>query len=176
MKWWTTVGFVAVILFGMPEKAMPQRLGTALDVTLQAEGIERGDEVYVTDTAGRRIRDRIADVTAAGLAVTAGGEVWKWAGDDVRKVERWDRLRNGILIGAAVGAAYVGVGCVATPEECAFAVYYLALPAVAGGGFIGAIVDASKHETVYLAPGGAGLTLSPIVSRGRVGVAAAVGW
>ena len=162
--------------FGMPDRAVPQRLGTTLDVTLRGEGIGRGDEVYVTDAAGRRILGRILEVSAAALEVTAGDDVWTWAGDEVRKVERRDPLKNGILIGAAVGAAYVGISCVATPEECAFAVYYFALPAVGGGGFVGAVIDASKPETVYLAPGAARLTLSPILSTGRVGAAASVAW
>ena len=128
---------VALLVFAHEGAAQEQR--TALEQALVAAGMGPGDVVYVTDDDGARVRGDIVELSSGGLTLAVGdGEMGRWATSDVRRVERWDSLRNGVMVGAGVGVTYVGVGCVLSPEECGFVVGYLALPVVAGAAFVGA--------------------------------------
>jgi hypothetical protein len=81
--------------------------------------IKTGDTVDVTDAKGRTLRGRISDVSRSSLELTArrrapdGSEpfvsVGRFSETDVREIrlQRRDSLRNGTLIGLAIG---LGIG------------------------------------------------------------------
>lgn len=60
--------------------------------------------VYVEDRAGAEVRGRLLSITPAAIAIDDDGSRRTFAPADVTKIDRrGDSLKNGALIGAAVG-------------------------------------------------------------------------
>ena len=143
-----------------------------------AGSLQPSDGVYVTDTAGRRLKGAISDVSSAGLVVTHGGRAWTVAVADERRIDLQDPLANGIGYGMAAVAGPLSAVCFAGGShlgECTYVLLY-AFPVVALGGVVGAVVDALRHKTVYRAAGSMQASVSPIVSRGSLGARVSVAW
>ncbi len=137
-----------------------------------------GDTVTVVDDRGARIRGRLIDTTATDLilqtdqrsrlAVPASG---------VREIlRRGDSLNNGVLIGLGIGATIGLVGGLTVWDERTGnppTSYVLMFSGLFAG--LGAVVDAviQRDRVVFRAPG---LTVGPILDRGRRGFVVAVRW
>ena len=160
-----------------------------LDELVRTGDLRRGVGVYVTDADGRRLKGTISEVSSTELTVTQLRDTWTWAPTDVRKIELQDPLENGIWRGLAVGVAMLYGSCFSslytealcgTGSDSAAAAYLAPLvygfPYAAIGAVVGGLVDASKHTTLYEAPGSTRLTLSPTLSPGGAGVQMSVGW
>ena len=143
-----------------------------------------GHTITVTDTAGRRTAGRLSEISEASLGVLVDGTPNSFSASDVRRVQerRGDSLVNGLLIGAASGAAYAIYWYVRDPNECHNTVCGSDLArGVAIGGAIGLAIDAAiKHNvTVYLRPDATSAghpTLVPGSSRLPVRALVAVRW
>ena len=64
-----------------------------------------GDAVAVIDGTGAFSDGVVRSLASDSLTITVGQASRMWAGDDIRKIIRRDSKKNGILIGAGIGAA-----------------------------------------------------------------------
>ena len=141
-----------------------------------------GQEIWVTDLAGREVRGRLVRLSSDTLVLETGGQ-GRFGPPDVRRIRARDRdsLRNGALAGLATGGAMAAAWCIGANAddssdvdarvECAegIAVY----PAL--GALAGLLVDAvipGKIRVVYqTAPRSArpftGTVVSPWLSARR---------
>ncbi len=72
----------------------------------KVDALPQGEEMIITLKAGDRLECAIKESGADDLTViTSTGSELKVAKSEVRKVETEDGIRNGVLIGAAVGFA-----------------------------------------------------------------------
>jgi len=145
----------AVLLF--TSAATAQSFETFKDLTAP------GTTIYVVDTSGEETKGRIVGLTDVALTLQVDGTRQQFAMADVARVERQkrDSVRNGVLIGAAVGAlagftlgkSLDSPACPRRGTECGQG----AAIGMTGGAFWGAvagwIVDALVHtrESVYVA-------------------------
>ena len=179
MKCGTSIGILTLACLALPRVVAAQDVGTSLDELLRARELRPGVGVYVTDATGRRIKGDVTDVSSTGLEITDGRDTWTLAESDVRKIERQDPVETGIWIGIGIAVASTYALCgfeyLGGAEFCYGAAYSF-LPAVAAGAGIGWYVDATNHRTIYQKSGSVRLTVSPMVSKERLGAAAAFSW
>jgi hypothetical protein len=123
-----------------------------------------GEVIFVTDSTGTSVSGPVSMISPSALRI--GGYEFKPA-PGLKIERRGDSLRNGTLIGLAVGvgiaAAVGGQGC--TANECPKGAWLVA--PVAGYGALGAFID-WRHEgrtVIYRAPqGGAALRVLPTIT------------
>lgn len=179
MKCGMAIGILVVVLLMLPRVVAAQDAATSLEDLVQSSRLQPGDGVYVTDGTGRRIKGDVTDVSATGLAITDGRDTWMLAEGELSKIELQDPVDTGIWlgIGIAVGStlAICAIERVAGADYC-YTGYYGFLPALATGAGIGWYKDATTHKTIYQREGTAGLRISPVVSKERLGAQVSLGW
>lgn len=180
MKSWKLAIALAVLslllAFVLAAAQEPVRSFDQLDTRLKP-----GDTIWVTDAHGREIKGKFTSLAAEALTIKADGSR-TFPAADVRLVQerRDDSLRNGALIGFAIGSVGFGLACVATIDDkdrgwCAL----VALGDGALGAVVGVVVDAlipGKKLVVYRAPGPSGasharLSIAPLVTPRAKGLA-----
>lgn len=123
--------------------------------------------VVVTDESGREVKGRVEQVSAASL--TVGGRTF--TDTTVREIRLPDPLRNGILIGAAIGTGLATWDYMIDPSEPGNAVIFTV--AIGLGTAIGAGIDALRVKggpLLYAAPRQrAELRVVPLLDRNRKG-------
>lgn len=144
--------------------------------------LQRGEEVYVSDGAGREIRGAVLEISASSVQLLVDGKRRDFDAVNVRRVDRVvrDPLKNGILWGLAVGAGAGFLGMVAardsvTLDDAGVAVALALIVAPLAGAAVGAGIDASRttREPVYArtTPRSSRLAASLGLSAGHVGIA-----
>ena len=179
MQWNTTTGVMALALCLLPGEMTAQGT-TSLDQLLSTGGLRRGDDIYVTEASGRRVRGNVIDASATALSVSDGRETWTLPTSGIRRIERHDSVGTGAGIGLAIGFAGWAASCHIEAQgsgaDTCYRTLYALLPALAAGGLLGWHVDRLVLKTVYETPGFARLTVSPLLSPGRAGVMASATW
>jgi hypothetical protein len=168
--------------------ALAQEQEPAASFDALAGRIQIGQRIWVTDTAGREVRGRLERLSNDGLVLKASG-LETFAAPDIRRVRARarDSLKNGTLIGLAIGGAMGTTWCIGAIAddsgdidarvECAEG--FIVFPAL--GAVIGLAVDAlipGKVRVIYQAPPSrkvspARLLVGPLFSSGAKGVAVA---
>ena len=142
--------------------------------------VNQGDTITVTDADGRRLHGQILDLSPSTLTLQTGAIRHELDGSEVSVVRGRERdpLRNGALIGFAVGAGYVVSLAVRYRIDDPAMVYFAFLMGGAGAG-IGVGLD-SLHEdsrVIYrAAPSDRRLTVSPVLSPERQGLSVSFGF
>jgi len=146
-----------------------------------------GDTVWVTDARSREIIGKIRDLSATSLLLDVSGTPRDFPAHEVRLVQarRQDGLRNGTLIGFAVGAVGLeaaNLAATSLDDDCSAGCHatFIVLGGAIGAG-VGRIVDAlipGKQLVVYRAAGTAGaspgrLSLAPVITPRIKGVTVA---
>ncbi len=164
MKTTTSVlGFLATGLLALASSAPALAGQPARSMAALEERVKPGTEVDVVDRQGRIVRGQFARADGEGVLVTLYGsaEGHRVPAAEVVSVTRaGDSLKNGALIGAAVGAigaigAFVddseATGCASTARGCKVGFAALSLGIYTG---LGVLVDhlIKGHEVVYRAP------------------------
>jgi hypothetical protein len=151
----------------------------------QAQGLPplaEGQQVRVTDAAGKVTTGKVIDVNTSALRIRSGGRTVAWQQSDLQQIEmrRRDHPLNGALYGAGAGLV---AGLIATRHvcgndgECAFYANAAFLPTGAGiGAAAGALIDFSirKFDPVFRAPGTGSnysLRVTPLLSKDVKGAA-----
>ena len=68
--------------------------------------VKSGNTIYVTDTSARETTGTLVKIADSTLTILVDGQVRDIPSLDVRQIaKRGDSVRNGFLIGAAIGAA-----------------------------------------------------------------------
>jgi len=141
--------------------------------------VKTGDTLTIVDDAGQRVRGKVTSLSNSVLDLMVSGTPRQFRSTDVTTIEKRgaDSLKNGALIGLAIGGGIGGVGMIAlaaTAEDHVGA--FMAVGVLMYGGIgagIGAGFDAliEGDRVIYARSGsvGARLTIAPIVSRDRKG-------
>ncbi len=139
--------------------------------------VRSGKTIYVTDASARELKGVLVKVTDEALTIRVNGQDVAVPAPTVRQVERrGDSLKNGFLIGAAVGAGSAAAAFANCDKTCRgddalpVAVFVTALTLEFGG--IGALIDYAipGRTVVYRAQSGASLRVAPILLASRRGV------
>ncbi|HYT68444.1 MAG TPA: hypothetical protein VEL51_18605 [Vicinamibacterales bacterium] len=148
----------------------------------------RGETVYVTDQAGKRVKGRVVRISPASIELVVKGSPREWRASDVAWItERHRHAGRGALIGLAIGATAGALLVVADSscenshyegcggDDAGYALVFAALFGGMGGGAGAAVGAAIRSEHVlYVAarPRTTSHVLAPIVSQGIIGVRA----
>lgn len=156
-----------------------------------------GQTVRVTDVSGQQTSGRVEDVSASSLTVLTPATLQRrtFAEATVERISTVDRLRNGTLIGMAIGIAVPAAiifGVASQPGgdigegarllfvpvgDLGFPVCCWGFLGAGIGALVGAAIDksADHQKVLYLSPRqSAQLRLSPVVERDRQGVLVSV--
>ena len=154
------------------------QIARSLDELVRFGTLGSGDGVYVTDAGGRRIKGDVDDLATSALAVTDGHEVWTLADTEIETIERQDPLSNGMWIGAGLGVAgfFVGCGLEGGGDEFCYRTFLTFPLYFTTSIVVGAMIDASRHETVYRRSRSARVTASPVLRKGGAGILATISW
>ena len=168
------LSLVLLALLLLPPPAMSQEPVMSFE-DLRQLGIKPNDTVYVTDTTGRTVKDKIDSLSDDSLTLRREGVLQE---SEVNRIEVGDSLQEGIWLGVAlgigVGYAAVHASCDLPDDECAAIVTNaIGIPATVGGAILGAIIDASRRRTVFASPARSRarrLELSPFLSHATRGI------
>ncbi len=202
MRAWTTARSVvaaALILaaLALPHSAWAQAPASSFDDLQNL--LRPGDKIFVRDIGGNEITGRFTNLSPTTLGVESGGSHVDLPAARVGTIvrQRHDSLKNGLFIGLGVGLGTAGILMAAGsagPEKCPVMYNVDCTPAewstsgvLAALGFFGGVgaaagigIDAlipGRKVLVYTAPGApaaARLSIAPILSPKRQGVAVCV--
>lgn len=170
-------GVLAVSLFICSGTASAQTVAEDLSSRLT-----NGSNVAVTDAQGREFKGRIVDITPEALTVATRREQTQVRYSEVVKIDRVDGLRNGALIGAAIGAGLFIADAVYSHENgislnapgyVVFAALYSGLGAGAGAG-IDALIGGNRN--IYQRGRAARISVVPMVRPNKTGAVIALSW
>jgi hypothetical protein len=142
--------------------------------------VRPGDTLTITDSAGQRVRGKLAELSGTTLVLDVSGAHHALQAIDIDTIRKRgpDSLKNGALTGLAIGAGVFGLAIGAATGHGTYAVAGALLYGGIGAG-IGAGVDAliEGQRIVYArsTPTAAHFSIAPIVSRSRQGVLFTVG-
>ena len=146
--------------------------------------LKPGETVLVTDGAGREVRGTVTDLSPSSLALRVGGARRTFLETDIASIQqrRPDPLSNGAKWGFVVGAGLGVLGgiTIASEYEGSSGTALIPMLALVYGGIgagAGAGIDAmhSSEQVIYGRRGTpAKVTLRPILSPGRRGLAASI--
>lgn len=152
MRWHHLLCACLLVAGVTPAAAAPPEPSRSLDrLSLPPRAI-----VYVLTTGGAELQGELVRASQAGgveLVRADGRMVAVPASDVVRVWRRGDSLRNGLLVGAAIGAAGLVTAAASCRVDCAGFVAGMVVGAGVWTG-AGALVDAARtgRTLVYLAP------------------------
>jgi hypothetical protein len=171
--------FVVLALAGLAAAQEPVKSFDQLNTRLRV-----GDTIYVTDAQGFERSGKILDLSAASLTFDDGGPRTV-AGSEVRVVKERERdsLKNGALIGLAVGAGigstFAALICSGDGCDAGGVLLGVGLYGAIGAG-IGTGIDAAipgRKRVVYRAAGAMSaprVSLAPVVTPRRKGLALSI--
>jgi hypothetical protein len=157
----TTIRLLATGLLALASAATSRAGEPARTMAALEEKVQPGTQVDVVDRQGRILRGDFVRADDEGVLVTLYGEGRRVPAGDVMSVTRpGDSLKNGALIGAAVGAigafgAFIdngeATGCGRTATACKVGFAALSLGFYTG---VGVLVDRAVkgRDVVYRAP------------------------
>jgi hypothetical protein len=151
--------------------------------------VSLGQTVWIVTSAGRRVHGEVIERTTDRVTLSHRGGATSMATSEIQQIDATDHLLNGVLIGAAVGAAGGGtLGIMGSRVWCegsdSCVVLGTMLLGGLGGGIgtlAGAIVDSFRDapREVYrrgTAPAGSTVALTPVVTARGVGAAGVITW
>jgi hypothetical protein len=143
-----------------------------------------GNRVTVVDSAGAEITGRIAELDASRLSIQTPSGPRSFSQDDVVVVRqrRSDSLKNGLAIGAAIGAGLglvAEISCGGNDEYCGRPGWFTLGMTVWGVG-IGTFADAMLKTPTDIFRHGPGTigswSVAPVVTRSGAGARVALRW
>jgi hypothetical protein len=169
----------ALLAVGCPSAARAQSVPSSFKDMQFLVG--PGNRVTVVDSAGGEITGRIAELDASRLSIQTPSGPRNFSQDDVVVVRqrRSDSLKNGVVIGAAIGAG-LGLASQLTCAEYCPHPGIVTVGMAAWGAGVGVIADAllkTPTDVFRHGPGTIGsLSVSPIVGLSTAGARFALRW
>ena len=123
--------------------------------------ITLGDILYVVEHRGQATKGAVHALSDVALELTVDDTRRRFREDTIRRIERRDSVRNGVLVGLGTGAAIGfflgrradGPGPCSSGSECGQGAMMGTVGGALWGGIAGWIVDALKEpEVVYQSP------------------------
>lgn len=171
------IGRVVACVFFAATSAQAQELAGTFEQLRVL--VKAGDTLTVTDTAGQPVRGKLVNLSPSSLSLNVWGTIREFQKLDVNTITKRgsDSLKNGALIGMAVGGGLAAVGMALTAAEgdADAGIFVGAALVYSGiGAGIGAGVDAliEGQRVIYANPGSprAGLSVAPMLRGPRKGV------
>jgi hypothetical protein len=171
------IGRVVACVFFAATSAQAQELAGTFEQLRVL--VKAGDTLTVTDTAGRPVRGKLTNLSASSLSLNISGTNREFQKADVNTIARRgsDSLKNGALIGLAVGGGLAAAAVATTSADGYvntgyFAVALLSYAGIGAG--IGAGIDAliEGPRVIYASPVSptTRLSIAPFVRGPRKGV------
>ena len=167
---------VAFLIFAATSAQAQELAGTFEQLRVL---VKAGDTVTVTDTAGQPVRGKLINLSSSSLSLNVSGTNREFQKANVNTITKRgsDSLKNGALIGMAVGGglAAVGIALMAAEGEADAGLIAGAALIYSGiGAGIGAGIDAlvEGQRVIYANPGSpaARLSVVPVLRGPRKGV------
>ena len=144
--------------------------------------MKAGQKVAVIDDQGRKVQGRIVDLTVDSLALAgkSGREEVPYA--QIVTIDRVDDLKNGALIGLAVGLGLFALDAAFAAEDGVTlnAAGYVVIGALYGGLGAGAGtgIDAliGGNRNIYQRGRGTRISIAPSIGRDRLAAAIGISW
>ena len=171
------IGRVVACVFFAATSAQAQELAGTFEQLRVL--VKAGDTLTVTDTAGQPVRGKLVNLSSSSLSLNVSGTNREFQKTNVNKITKRgsDSLKNGALIGMAVGGglAAVGIALMAAEGEADAGLIAGAALIYSGiGAGIGAGIDAliEGQRVIYANPGSpaARLSVVPVLRGPRKGV------
>jgi hypothetical protein len=172
------VARIAVVLLLVAATAEAQELAGTFDQLRVL--VKPGDTLTVVDDAGQRVEGNVSSLSASALSLTVSGTTRQFRSTDVNTIEKRgpDSLKNGALIGLAIGGGIGAAGMIAlaaTAEDNVVGLAAVGMLMYAGSGAgIGTGVDAliEGRRVIYARSGSArsALTVAPLLGKTRKGM------
>ena len=139
--------------------------------------VQSGLKVSVVDARGASVEGRVQDVSDRFVRLAVRGASRDVPIEDIVRIERPDTVKNGALIGLAVGAGMGLMATVSDPQGGGVLVSRTLGNGVICAG-IGALIDAAQdhRRTLYERGPRPQARLRPVIGRHVRGVAATVEW
>ncbi len=120
----------------------------------------------------------VREATPDSLVIASGDDTWRWDAADVWAIRKHDRVSSGAWLG--FGAGLLTMAALARAqygdEQAGYFMLYYGYPVAGVSALVGGIVDSLTQETVYRPRGTAGVSLSPMATKGGVGARVSIGW
>jgi hypothetical protein len=142
------------------------------------DSVRSGLKVEIVDEAGASVEGHVRDVSSQFVRLATRRGITDVPVDSIVRIARPDGIKNGALIGLAVGAG-LGILSASTYAEGDGAVL---LNQTLGNGLvcagIGALLDASidNRRTLYQRGARRQTRVAPLIGRGTGGVTASISW
>jgi hypothetical protein len=151
--------------------------------------LDPGERAWVTTADGREVDGEVVDRSAARLILRTRTGRSTFTADDLRAIDTTDPIRNGTIIGAAVGGAGMVVPSifatliVCSEETCGPADVFWINGALIGmgagiGAAAGAMIDSLRVRRVplYRRGGAPSVSVAPIVGPHKLGGGGVIRW
>ena len=104
------IGLVVACVFLAATSAQAQELAGTFEQLRVL--VKAGDTLTVTDTAGQPVRGKLVNLSSSSLSLNVSGTTREFQKVDVNAIAKRgsDSLKNGALIGMAVGGGLAAVG------------------------------------------------------------------
>ncbi len=141
--------------------------------------VKPGDTLTVIDGSGQRVEGRVSSLSSSALDLTVSGRPRQFLSTDINTIEKRgpDSLKNGALIGLAIGGGIGAAGMIALAGTADNPAALMAVGALVYGGIgagIGTGFDAliEDRRVIYARSGSAGarFTVAPMLRGSRKGV------
>jgi hypothetical protein len=141
--------------------------------------VKPGDTLTVVDDSGQRVEGKVSSLSASALSLTVSGKPRQFLSTDIDTIEKRgpDSLKNGALIGLAIGGGIGAAGMIALAATADNPGAFVAVGLLMYGGIgagIGSGVDAliEGRRVIYARSGSAGstLTVAPLLGKTRKGM------
>ena len=141
--------------------------------------VEAGDRITVIDSIGEEHTGRIAAISPSGLELIVDEARHDFSEANVETIRQWrhDPVRNGVLLGLAIGAG-VGATAFRRSSDLSAPALIFGLSAAAGAG-IGTLVDTAvpSWQIIYQSTNTAQrLNITPLLASNRRGIAVSFGF
>ncbi len=168
----------ALVIAAWPPVAAAQEASSSLEALFRARELRRGVGIYVTDETGQRMKGKVIDLSGTLLTVETRAGATSIETSAIRRIELPDSTGNGIMIGLglAVAGTFLSCGIESAANEYCYGTAYAFWPILGVGAFVGAMVDATRHKTLYEAADAKRVTVAPVVSRAGLSVRASIEW
>jgi hypothetical protein len=140
-----------------------------------------GQRVSIVDTSGAVIEGRVEGISQQGLRISAHGATTEIAVGRILRIDQQDGLKNGALIGLAVGLGLGTLGGAMDDQGRGRRATFVPV-AMLGNGLIstalGALIDAlvDNRRTLYQRPRGPDVSVTPTVQGDMKAISLSLSW
>ena len=145
------------------------------------DAVRVGQRVSIVDTSGAAIDGRVEGIAPHGLRILEGGTTTEIPVDRILRIDQQDGVKNGALIGLAVGLGLGTLGGARDDQGRGRRATFVPVAALGNGlvaAALGALIDAlaDNRRLLYQRPRGPDVGVTPAVQRGIKAITLSLSW